>query len=338
VSEAGLTFSSLRHGRRENRRLAWALCLSLLVHLAAWGGYELGRHEAWWQYPAFLTRRLRPLRPTPPPPAPATTPLDTEPQLAFVQVAEDDAVPPVKPKFYSDKNSHAANPEPGQNPDTPKLTGRQTDMPQTETARRTELANARPQPETRPSPEETQPQPQPAQPQPVQPEPMLKPGELAQGKPQETPQQPQPLQPPTRPRTLKEAHAQQDPNHLAGVEMNQEGGVPRIAIKPALDVIHDPFGDYDSLFIQAVQQKWYDLIDAQNYTGECIGRVTLKFIMHDDGTVTEVKTSECTVNTLYEYLCQRALTEPAPFAKWPEAMRREIGGKTRPMTFTFFYY
>ena len=44
------------------------------------------------------------------------------------------------------------------------------------------------------------------------------------------------------------------------------------------------------------------------------------------------------VDMHYAYLCQEALTEPAPFEKWPEEMRREIGGNHRDMTFTFYYY
>ena len=98
------------------------------------------------------------------------------------------------------------------------------------------------------------------------------------------------------------------------------------------------FGDYDAQFTQAVQQKWYDLIDAQNFSGDCVGRVTLHFNLNFDGTITEIKMEDHTVAMMWAYLCQRALTEPAPFAKWPEEMRREIGGNTREMTFTFYYY
>jgi len=337
VSEAGPTLSSLRHGRRENRRLLWALALSLLAHAAVWGGYELGHRQGWWVRPPLLTRLFRPLLPKPltPPKIPAK-PLETEPQLAFVQVAEPDPVAPEKPKFYSNNNAHAANTEADKNTDTPKLNGKQNDAPQLDTSRKTQLARTQPQPAAPPTPEQVQPKP--AQPQPVQPQPMVKRGDLNQGNPQEAQQQPQPETPqttPPRPRTLKQ-YAEQ--NHLAGVEMHQEGGVHRVALLPSFDAKATLFGDYDAQFTQAVQQKWYDLIDAQNFSGDCVGKVTLHFNLNYDGTITEIKMEDHTVDMMWAYLCQRALTEPAPFAKWPEEMRREIGGNTREMTFTFYYY
>ena len=339
MSEAGPTLSSLRSGRRENRWLLWALALSLLVHAAAWGGYELGHKQGWWVRPPLLTWLFRSLLPKPlAPPPPRAKPLETEPQLAFVQVAEDDPAAPEKPKFYSNRNAHAANTEPEKNTDTPKLNGKQNDAPQLDTSRHTQLAKTQPQPEAPPTP--AQPQPQPAQPQPVQPQPMIKRGDMAQGNPQEAQPQPKPETPqtaPPRPRTLNQAHAQ-DPTHVAGVEMHQEGGVPRVALLPSFDAKATLFGDYDAQFTQAVQQKWYDLIDAQNFSGDCVGKVTLHFNLNYDGTITEIKMEDHTVAMMWAYLCQRALTEPAPFAKWPEEMRREIGGNTREMTFTFYYY
>ena len=287
--------------------------------------------------PPLLNWLLRPLLPKPlTPPHPPAKPLETEPQLAFVQVAEDDPVAPEKPKFYSNKNAHAANTEADQNTDAPKLTGKQNDAPQLDTSHKTQLAKTQPQPSAPPTP--AQPQPQPAQPQPVQPQPMVKRGDLNRGNPQEAQQQPQPVTPqtaPPRPRTLKQ-YAEQ--NHLAGVEMQQEGGVRRVAILPSFDAKATLFGDYDAQFTQAVQQKWYDLIDAQNFSGDCVGKVTLHFNLNYDGTITEIKMEDHTVAMMWAYLCQRALTEPAPFAKWPEEMRREIGGNKREMTFTFFYY
>ena len=68
------------------------------------------------------------------------------------------------------------------------------------------------------------------------------------------------------------------------------------------------------------------------------GRVTLHFNLNYDGSITEVTQLDNTVGPLYGYLCQQALTAPAPYAKWPEEMRRLIGGNVREMTFTFFYY
>ena len=314
----------MRQSRRENRLLEWALVVSLLVHLLGWAGYELGRKRGWWDHAPLLAWLHRP--PTVmPKQTPPTQP--TEPQLQFIQVAENDPEPPAQPKFYSDKNSHAANTEAEQEQNTPKLNGRQRDVPDTQTARRTQLTKTT-------SPTESQPEQ--AQTQPAQPQPTLKPGQLDSGTPQEAQLQPEPPHP-SRPRTLKEALAQQ-PSQIAGVQMQQAGGVHRVALLPTFDAKATLFGDYDARFTQAIQQKWDDLLQAQNFNGECSGHVTLHFYLNDDGTITDITMVEHTVDMLYAYLCQRALTEPAPYAKWPEAMRQEIGGTKREMTFTFYYY
>jgi len=327
VSEAGHNIGSLRQGRSDNRLLEWALVLSLLFHLAAWGGYELGKRLGWWDHSPVMAWLHKTLHLTPPPkPAPQPPP-QPQPELQFVEVAQPDAEPPKNAKYYSNNNSHAANPDPNHDQDAPKLNGTQTDVPKTMTARRSEMNPTPPQPQPKPAKEQDQP---------AQPQPTLKPGDLTEGKPQEAQEQPQPPQPP-RPRTLKEARALQ-PNQIAGVQMRQDGGAHRAAIMPSFDAEATPFGDYDAKFVQAVTQKWYDLLDSQGFARDRSGRVTLHFNLNYDGSITEVTQLDNTVGPLYGYLCQQALTAPAPYAKWPEEMRRLIGGNVREMTFTFFYY
>ena len=332
VSEAGPNIHSLRQGRSENRRLEWALVLSLAIHLAGWGGYELGKRLGWWDHWPVIAWLHKTLHLTPPPvPAPPPPAVPTEPQLMFVEVPQPDPDPPKQAKYYANNNSHAANPDPVHNFDTPKLNGQQKDVPKTETARRTQVAKTVPQPQPQPPPK-----PEPSQLTP--PPPALKPGDLTQGKPQEAqphPQTPQPAHP-LRPRTLKQAR-EQDPNHIAGVAMQQDGGAHRAAIQ-AFDAKATPFGDYDAQFVEAVTQKWYDLLDSQGFARDRTGHVTLHFNLNYDGSISDLTTTDQNVGPLYELLCQRALTEPAPFAKWPEEMRRMIGGTKREMTFTFFYY
>ena len=334
MSEAAPYISSLRHGRSETRRLEWAIVLSLILHLTCWGGYELGKRMGWWDHWPVMGWLQKVMHLTPPkPPKPVPPPVvEQVPQLQFLEVAQPDAEPPKNAKYYSNNNSHAANPDPQHDQDTPKLNGQQTDVAKTETSRRSQLSPTPPEPTAHPAKEQTQP----AQPQPAQPQPTLKAGDLSQGKPEDAQQQPEPPQPP-RPRTLKEAMAH-DPNHVAGVEMRQEGGAHRTALMPAFDAQATAFGDYDAKLVQAVTQKWYDLLDSQGFARDRTGRVTLHFNLHDDGSITEVTQLDNTVGPLYGYMCQQALTEPAPYAKWPEEMRREIGRNVREMTFTFFYY
>lgn len=308
----------------------WALVLSLLVHAAGWGGYELGQKEGWWDQLRVYTWKLFPHRPAPPPAQPVQP--ATQPELAFVQVADPDAVAPPKPKFYANNNSHAANLKEDQNNlENPKLNGHQTDAPKTETARVTKISKAPTEPKQAQPPQPPQPQTQPVQPQPI-----VARGNETQGHPQEEQQHPQQPQP-ARPRTLKEYFAR-NPNSIAGLQMRQDGGTRRVALRPTFDAEETAFGDYDAEFVQAVEQKWYDLLDSQNFAGDRTGVVVLHFHLNYDGTITELTAPKTTVDTLYTFLCERALTEPAPFARWPEDMRRLVGGNFRDMTFTFYYY
>ena len=334
MSEAGPTIGSLRNGRREIRRLEWAILLSLLLHLLLWGGYELAQKEGWfqtWPVLAWLHRLANPPLPIPPPPPVTAT---QEPQLSFIQVADASPDAPVKPKFYSNKNSHAANQTTEPELADPKLTGQQTDMARTETAPRTHVSKTPPQPVAKPT--KLQEQPEKEQIKPLQPQPVVTAGDLSQGQAQLTPQQNEAPHPP-KPRTIREALAQL-PNTIQGLQMRQNGGVHRTAIRPSFDAKETPFGDYDAMLTQAVEQKWDDLLDERNFSGDCKGQVTVHFNLNYDGSVTEAKIVNTTVDTTWAYLCLEAITAPSPFAAWPEQMRREIGGNVRAMDFTFYYY
>jgi outer membrane biosynthesis protein TonB len=256
--------------------------------------------------------------------------------LSFLAVAEPDAVAPQKPKFYSNNNSREANETPKPDRNTPDLKGKQTVMIRTETAPRTLLTKAKPQTATKSTKNQTEAQPEKEQTQPLQPQPVVKAGDLAQGTPQETPQQTEPPHPP-RPRTLSEARAQM-PSQIQGDQMYHPGGVVRVA-HSAFDAKETQFGDYDAQLEEAVQAKWDDLLIARNFARDCEGRVTVHFYLNYDGSITEAKIADpTTVDTTWAYLCLESITDPAPFARWPDQMRREIGANVREMTFTFYYY
>ncbi len=152
--------------------------------------------------------------------------------------------------------------------------------------------------------------------------------------PTPTPDQSQP-QAQDRPRTLRQALAQRD--QLPGPQMQQDGGVPRRAAWASLDVKATAFGDYDRELIEAVQQRWDDLLDNHRYAEDRDGKVTLRFKLKPDGTVIEMQTVENNVGEVLGYLCQESIEEAAPFAKWPPDMVRMIGTNYRDITFTFYY-
>jgi hypothetical protein len=314
MSAAGTQLDSLRLSALESRRLALALALSLAVHLLTWGGYEAGKDFGWWQvwqWPTWLQRLTQKIETVP---APV---VNYEPPLEFATVEQPSTEAPQKAKYYSDKNSRAANPDADRDTGTPKLNGKQTEVPKTEDVPRPNFNKLQPAP--KPQPES-------------QPELAMNAGDLVLGKPQN----PQPQEQP-RPRTLQQARAQQA-NRLPGVQMRQEGGVHRQALVPSLDVQATPFGAYDAAIVEAVSQRWYDLLDSRRFAQDRTGKVTLQFHLNYDGTVTEMEVEENTVGDLLSLVCRNAIEESAPFAAWPSDMRRMVGQNYREITFTFYYY
>jgi hypothetical protein len=111
-----------------------------------------------------------------------------------------------------------------------------------------------------------------------------------------------------------------------------------MALQPSFDAKATPFGEYDRKFIDAVTARWYDLLDSQKFAQDRSGKVTLRFHLNYDGTISEVAVLQNTVGDLLGYVCQQAVTDPAPFEAWPSDMRRMVGENFREITFTFYYY
>jgi hypothetical protein len=311
---------SLRLNRFETKRLLWALALSLAAHFLVWGGYELGKQAGLWQRLHWLSRLHLAEKKVSQPEQPA------EPTM-FLDVDPDQATPdtPKDAKYYSNKNSKAANTKADADSNQPKIEGKQKDVPKTKDVPRTQ--NAKPQQQAQPQPQKET---QPAQPKPVE---QLGNTKLAKldTSPEKTEMKPE------RPRTLKEARAQQS-GLFPSMAMNQEGGTRRMALQPSFDAKATPFGDYDRRFIDAVTAQWYNLLDSQRFAQDRSGKVTVRFHLNYDGTVSDMEVLENTVGELLCYVCQKAITDPSPYAPWPSDMRRMVGGNYREIVFTFYYY
>lgn len=319
MAETANRIESLRFNRREIRRLALVLALSLLAHLLGWGGYEIARKLG-------LTYRLSQLAWLQPKAKPQNPGNKTEPPLEFVTVDQPSTEPPKDTKFYSNNNSRAANADADRLNNVPKIIGTQTDVPKTETVLKPDFNQLHPTP--KPS--------APTKPEPPQPAPTVAPGDLTLGKPQMEP--PKPDQTPPRPRTINQALAQLPSHHSPGVAMSQSGGVPNVSLSPSFDVKMTEFGQYDAEFVDAVSYRWYALLDSQQFALDRTGKVKLQFHLNYDGTISDMAVLENTVGELLCYVCQKAITDPAPYKPWPEEMRREIGKNYREITFTFYYY
>ncbi len=310
---------SLRWVRLDLMSLGRALALSLALHLFFWGTYKLGDHFHWWEHlrlPAWVKKLSSPL-----PLQPKQPPVPREPPLMFVDVDALQAVTevPKETKFYSDRNSVAANPELNREANLPKLDGTQKEVAKTEDAARKkfdQLMPDPPKPKPEPEAEETA-------------KPKLAPGTMTIAKAELKPQPEK-----SRPRTIKEALLQR--NQMPGQKAKLDAGAQQRP-NASYDVKATGFGAYDRAFIDAVSSRWYDLLDSMNAEGYRSGRVVVQFNLNYNGTITGMSVIESTVTETLTLLCQKAVQDPAPFDKWPREMRLMIGEDSRRITFTFYY-
>jgi hypothetical protein len=327
---------SLRLERVEVSRLAWAFGISLAFHLLVFGGIYAGHKYHLWDklhWPAWLESvkkladSLKKQEHSQPPPQQPEAP------LLFVDVssAQESAEPPKEAKYYSDRNSRAANPETSADSNVPRINGKQTEVPRTEDVPRkvyTPLQPAPPVPLIPPT-KVTQEE--------LKPRAALPPGDLAMAKPTPEPPKDPGEAPHQRPRTIQEAKARQPENKLRGEKMKQEGGVRRYHEITGLDVKATVFGAYDAAFIAAVQQRWDALLEQQAYAFNGQGKVVLQFTLHYDGRISEMGQGENTAGFKWGLICEQAVQDPAPFASWNAEMRR-LMGNTRNIQITFIYY
>jgi protein TonB len=296
--------------------------------------------------------------------------------LMFVDVSPAQATPepPKKSDYYSDKNSLAANPDSTIQSLIPKIDGKQTVVPKTEDIPRQKAFPLRPaaQPKAEPPAAPAEPEPKPEPDQEVKPRPAeaakpkaaLAPGDFAMARPDPSARKGEVRPDAAEDADLKAALAQTEESApkaevkaprpkkkytmsdvdpevrrlaLAGEKMKQDGGVRRQRVVPSYDVTASPFGAYDQAIISAVQDRWYALLDERGFAGAQTGRVMLRFHLNADGSVTQMKIVENTVDFTLALICQSAIRDPAPFAPWPSEMRKEIGADYREVTFAFYY-
>jgi len=307
MAVTGKTMQSLRFSRFDNGRLALALAISVAIHLTIFGGYELSKQLARIPWMHMLARKLIYT-------APAPVAKNPEQPLEFVMVQNPSPTAPNNAKYYSSQNSRAADAT-HRDSDIAEIKGTQDNVPQTSQAPRPEFNKLMPTP----------------QPEQAQPQPTTDPGDLTLANLSQLRAQQQQQQ---RPRTL----AQVRPSQVPGMLMHQIGGAHEIALQPTLDAKSTAFGAYDEAFIDAVQNRWYQLLDSQLYALDRTGSVTLNFHLNYDGSITDMHVLQNSVGELLGTFCEDAINDPAPFAAWPEDMHRIVGANYREITFTFYYY
>lgn len=259
----------------------------------------------------------------------------------FVEVTPEQATQeaPKQAKFYSALNSKATNPDIEKETNIPRIQGEQDKVTKTfDTLHpRTEQTPPSPPPKPDKKLDETaklEPTPQKNAPlDESKPEPSRKVGDLAFAKP--TPEsKPPETQPKPRPRTVVEAKLRQ--GTIQGEKMKQDGGVKNRGPIVAFDAKATTFGVYDEKIIAAVQQRWYSLLEESRLPTRP-GRVVITFKLHADGKVDEIVVDDEDVGDILAVYCRRAISDPAPFDRWPDDMKRQIAREYREIKFGFYY-
>lgn len=120
--------------------------------------------------------------------------------------------------------------------------------------------------------------------------------------------------------------------------MKQEGGVRRRSIVPSFDVKATLFGSYESRLVEAISQRWWDLLADRAYASDNMGKVIVRFDLHYDGSITGIRITKNTTGAeVLGYVCVKAIQDPAPYQEWPTDMRHEIANGELEVRFTFFY-
>jgi hypothetical protein len=373
--------------------LVKAVGLSVAIHLVVWAAYGPLKRMHWEGYDRLVQMltpkpgKLAPTLMTWLTPKPKPKPVAKEKQLMeereiqvvmrqevpdqflAVDPLRATAEPPPTAKYYSDKNSQAANPRIKKPSDQPNLEGKQTQVPFTEDVPRKKLTpelvqNLQPSPPDKQASVEKseKPVPEGEQTQEQQAEQKMRPrggetlGQMAMARPVEIKQVGDGVSltargdgdknqekkdarnaKAARPRTLAEARSRMQDNTVAGQKMQQEGGVQNKVEFSALDAKATPFGAYDSAIVAAIQKRWDDLLEENRFSGDAKGRVVLEFRLHSDGRISNMTEVESSVKAVFSILCSKAVTDPAPYAKWTPEMLRFFTGDYRDVRFTFLY-
>ena len=94
--------------------------------------------------------------------------------------------------------------------------------------------------------------------------------------------------------------------------------------------------NFDTAFINKVEQKWFDLID-KDTSPIHHGAILLRFKMMADGQISEMTVSKNTAGSEEAIMCRKAILEPAPYGHCPTELLKKFGGDHRDIQFSFYY-
>lgn len=126
------------------------------------------------------------------------------------------------------------------------------------------------------------------------------------------------------------------PSGTAGLLLRNAVGVNRAGAL-AIDARFSQYGDYTQRMLEAIQSSWWSIIERSRFEGAARGRVTVRFRLHRDGTVTDATILHNEVSRIMSLACQDAVTAPAPYDIWRADMVA-LFGESDIVTINFFYH
>ena len=125
------------------------------------------------------------------------------------------------------------------------------------------------------------------------------------------------------------------PSGTAGLLLRNSVGVNR-AGAVAIDARFSQYGDYTQRMLEAIQSSWWSIIERSQFEGVQRGRVTVRFRLHRDGTVTDATILSNEVTRVMSLACKDAVMAPAPYDIWRADMVA-LYGESDIVTINFYY-
>jgi outer membrane biosynthesis protein TonB len=125
------------------------------------------------------------------------------------------------------------------------------------------------------------------------------------------------------------------PSGTAGLLLRNSVGVNR-AGAVAIDARFSQYGDYTQRMLEAIQSSWWSIIERSQFEGVNRGRVTVRFRLHRDGTVTDATILSNEVTRVMSLACKDAVMAPAPYDVWRADMVA-LYGESDIVTINFYY-
>ena len=138
-----------------------------------------------------------------------------------------------------------------------------------------------------------------------------------------------PLRPRPRPQVVRQQQVR--PAILA----ENKFGTKNVGLT-GIDAKWSNYGAYLQRMIDTVQIQWERLILSMSAMPAGGSTVTVKFVMGDEGQITNIVNVESTASETGSRACVSAITDRAPYGPWTDDMKAVLGSQ-QEMTFTFYY-